>query len=391
MRILTVNTGSSSVRLSVFDNSGTDRAKAAKTEMATEVASARLERSAASTADPAIMLTEFMEKHGFRMFDAVAHRVVHGGRNLSEPRLVDDETEHEIHRLAALAPLHNPIALQWIRAARKVLGTDVPQVAVFDTAFFAALPEVARLYAIPQELAEQHGLWRYGFHGLAHRAMWLKWCELRPASGNEAKIISLQLGAGCSITATANGLPRDTSMGFSPLEGLVMATRSGDVDAGLVTFLQQKDFTSGQLDDLLNEQSGLLGVSGISADVRELLKSADARARLAVELYCYRARKYLGSYLAVLGGADAVVFGGGVGQHAAAVRAKILEGMEWCGIVLDPEKNGGHDPQKTSCISSETSRVEVWVVAVNEAVLLALEAAGLLKNRQPHSRSTVQS
>lgn len=372
MMILTVNTGSSSVRLGAFTDEG---------GIQTEVASARLERSESSRANPEAALTGFMEVHGFRAFSAAAHRVVHGGKNLTESCLIDDKVEQEIDRLAVLAPLHNPAALRWVRAARHVLGSGVPQVAVFDTAFFTALPEVARIYAIPHELSEQHGLWRYGFHGLAHQAMWLRWREQKPGGSPKARVISLQLGSGCSITATAGGVPRDTSMGFSPLEGLVMATRSGDIDAGLVTFLErQKGFGPEQLDELLNERSGLLGVSGISADIRELLSAANDRARLAVDLYCYRARKYVGSYLPVLNGVDAIIFGGGVGENAAAVREKILEGMEWCGIELDQKKNRDHDPKEISCISRKASRVEVWVIPVNEAALLAQEAESILRN-----------
>jgi acetate kinase len=372
MTILTVNTGSSSVRLGAFIGEGSKQ---------TEVASARLESPESSPADPEAVLTGFMEVQGFRTFSAVAHRVVHGGKNLTESCLIDKEVEQEIERLAVLAPLHNPVALRWIRAVRKVLGAAVSQVAVFDTAFFTALPEVARIYAIPYELTEQHGLWRYGFHGLAHQAMWLGWREQKPDASLKASVISLQLGSGCSITATAGGVPRDTSMGFSPLEGLVMATRSGDIDAGLVTFLEgQKGFGPQQLDELLNERSGLSGVSGISADIRELLSAANDRAKLAVDLYCYRARKYVGSYLAVLNGVDAIIFGGGVGENAAAVREKILEGMEWCGIDLDQKKNRNQDAKEISRISSEASRVEVWVIPVNEAALLAQEAEGVLRN-----------
>src|SRR3954451_2243960 len=309
MMILTVNAGSSSVRLAVFTHDGS---------ISTEVASERFDLSSPSPDDPQAVLLGFMEGHGLDTFGVAAHRVVHGGRNLTESRIIDDQVEQEIDRLAPLAPLHNPVSLRWIRATRKTLGAGVPQVAVFDTAFFKALPKTARTYAIPLELAEEHGLWRYGFHGLAHQAMWLRWRKAKPHASQEARIISLQLGSGCSITATANGEPQDTSMGFSPMEGLVMATRSGDIDAGLITFLQRKKtLTPGQLDALLNERSGLLGVSGISPDIRQLLSSADARACLAVDLYCYRARKYLGAYLAVLNGADAIIFGGGVGENIA--------------------------------------------------------------------------
>ena len=368
MKILTVNTGSSSVRLAAFVH---------HEEKLTELASVRED----SGGEPEGTLQEFVQTHKLAKINVVVHRVVHGGRRLTSPCLIDRDVEREIKRLEPLAPLHNPVALKWIYAAREVFSAHKPQVAVFDTAFFTHLPAVAQTYAIPHELTEKYRLRRYGFHGLAHQAMWQAWREQHPDSLRKGKIISMQLGAGCSITATDNGLPRDTSMGFSPLEGLMMATRSGDLDPGLMTFLQrQESLTPEQMDRLLNEQSGLLGVSGISADIRELLESKDERAHLAIDLYCYRARKYLGAYLAVLGGTNAVVFGGGVGENVPVVREKILAGMEWCGISIDARKNS--DANGMSCISSEASQVEVWVVPVNEAAILAQEAEAVISIRR---------
>ncbi|HEX8873890.1 MAG TPA: acetate/propionate family kinase [Nitrosospira sp.] len=383
MTILTVNTGSSSVRLAAFSDDGGEL---------TEIASAREDLSAS---EPQAILRGFCKVHGLAQIDATVHRVVHGGSNLAASRLIDWEVEREIDRLAPLAPLHNPAALRWIHATREVLGAGIPQVAVFDTAFFTALPEIARIYAIPHEFAKKYGLYRYGFHGLAHQAMWLRWREQNPDPSNrwtdqermdqetaqrangKGRVISMQLGAGCSITAIENGIPRDTSMGFSPLEGLVMATRSGDIDPGLITYLQRREgLTPEQLDELLNERSGLSGVSGSSGDMRQLLGSPDERSRLAVDLYCYRARKYLGAYLAVLGGAEAILFGGGVGENAAPVREKILTGMEWCGIAIDSRKN--YSASGMSRISSEGSDVEVWIVPVDEAAILAREAETIL-------------
>jgi acetate kinase len=362
MTILTVNIGSSSVRLAAFARNGN-----ALTELAT------VRHDLAASGEPRVMLSEFCRTHGLSGIDVSVHRVVQGGANLTASCLLDQEVEQEIDRLTPLAPLHNPVSLRWIRAVREAFGTGIAQVAVFDTAFFITLPEIAQSYAIPHTLAQKHAVRRYGFHGLAHQAMWRKWCDLQPAIPHGGRMVSLQLGAGCSITAIDNGLPRDTSMGFSPLEGLVMATRSGDIDPGLVTFLQrQEGLTAEQIDRLLNEQSGLLGVSGISADMRQLLESQDERAGLAVDLYCYRARKYLGAYLAVLGGAEAILFGGGVGENVPVVREKILAGMEWCGIEVDSEKNYGSGGLLR--ISSRTSKVEVWVVPVNEAAILAHEA-----------------
>jgi acetate kinase len=366
MTILTVNTGSSSVRLAAF---------ACRDNELIELAT--LHHSLAAGDEPRVMLHEFIQTHGLTGIDVSVHRVVHGGANLTVSCLVNQEVEREIERLALLAPLHNPVSLRWIRATREVLNTGITQVAVFDTAFFKTLPEIAQTYAIPIPLVKKYGLRRYGFHGLAHQAMWRQWRELQPDIPHGGRVISMQLGSGCSISAIDKGVPRDTSMGFSPLEGLMMATRSGDIDPGLVTFLQrQEGLTPEQIDRLLNEKSGLLGVSGISADMRQLLGSQDEKARLAVDIYCYRARKYLGAYLAVLGGAEAIIFGGGVGENVPEVRERILEGMEWCGIEVDSKKNYG--PGKILCISNETSRVQVWIVSVNEAMILAREAKAVV-------------
>ena len=247
----------------------------------------------------------------------------------------------------------------------------VPQVAVFDTAFYARLPAVAATYALPRELAARHGLRRYGFHGLAHQALWSRWRELRPDVADGGRLISFQLGAGCSVTAVERGAARDTSMGFSPLEGLVMATRSGDIDPALVTYLQRvEDLSAEESERLLNERSGLLGISGVSGDMRKLLAADDPHARLAVELYCYRARKYLGAYMAVLGGADAILFGGGVGENAAGVRARILAGFEWAGIRLDAAENSAAAGREGR-LSAVDSRMDAWVIPVDEARILA--------------------
>lgn len=367
--ILTVNTGSSSVRLALFEWHAQHGARLHAAA-----------QHARDDNDPQAMLQRFLEANGVARPSMVAHRVVHGGAHFSAPCLLDAAAEREIERLAPLAPLHNPLALTWIRAARALLGAGVPQVGVFDTAFYANLPLLARTYAIPADLARKHALRRYGFHGLAHQGMARQWRQLHPAGA--ARVISLQLGAGCSITASLEGKPLDTSMGFSPLEGLMMATRSGDIDPGLVTFLQrQEGLTPQQTETLLNQRAGLLGVSGISADMAQLLESGDPNAVLAVDLYCYRARKYLGAYLAVLGGADAVVFGGGVGENAPAIRARILAGMEWAGLVIDAGANAAAAGAQAR-ISRSDSPVEVWVLPVNEAVILAEQAITVVQNKE---------
>lgn len=328
-------------------------------------------------------LRDFVAREPVAAVQMVAHRIVHGGERLVQSCVIDDEVEAEIARLAPVAPLHNPAALAWIRACRALLGKDVPQVAVFDTAFYAELPPVARSYALPRALCERLSARRYGFHGLAHDAMWRRWRTLRPDAAARARVISLQLGAGCSITAVRGGRPVDTSMGFSPLEGLMMATRSGDIDPGLLLYLQRTlSMTPERMERLLNEESGLLGVSGTSADMRTLLASDDPAARLAVDLYCYRARKYVGAYLAVLGGTDAILFGGGVGENAPVIREKILGGMQWARIALDAEanRNAVGIEAHISRIGEEVGNgsVEIWVIPVDEAAILAEQAQTVL-------------
>ena len=365
MIVLTINTGSSTVRLALFkDDAALQRFTVVNNGHGTAAA----------------QLRAFLHEQNVGPVAVVAHRVVHGGNTLVTPCVVDARVEAEIERLAPLAPLHNPVALAWIRAAREVLGPGVTQVAVFDTAFYADLPEAARTYAIPHDLAHKHGLRRYGFHGIAHRALWQRWRQLRPDIREGGRVISAQLGAGCSMTAIERAAPRDTSMGFSPLEGLMMATRGGDMDPGVITYLQRREGLSPEVTErLLYYNCGLQGVAGES-DMRRLLAREDAQARLAVEMYCHRARKYLGAYLAVLGSADAILFGGGVGENAPFVRGKILADMEWAGIALDAQANRAAVATE-ACISRPQSRTEIWVIPVDEAAILAQEAVAVTR---PH-------
>jgi acetate kinase len=255
-------------------------------------------------------------------------------------------------------------------------------VAVFDTAFHRTMPEVARHYAIPADLADRHRIRRYGFHGIAHASLAHGYSAYTGQSLEQARIITVQLGNGCSVAAIAQGKSVETSMGFTPLEGLVMGTRSGDVDASLVGFLTDREKVEpAEVERWLNERSGLLGLSGRSNDMRELLRSAesgDDRAELAVDLFCYRVRKYLGGYLAVLGGADAIVFGGGIGENAPEVRKRICHNMEWCGIGLNADRNRaavGLRPGSAAEISSDDSKLRVYVVAADEETWIAKETA----------------
>jgi acetate kinase len=254
-------------------------------------------------------------------------------------------------------------------------------VAVFDTAFHRTLPPHAAQYAIPHELTERLAIRRYGFHGIAHRYMVERYSALTGAPLAQTKLITLQLGNGCSAAAVSGGRSVDTSMGFTPLEGLVMGTRSGDVDPSLAGWIAKREEVDVALvDDWLNRRSGLLGVSGTSRDMRDLLEreqKGDPRAALAVTMFCYRVQKYIGSYLAVLNGADAIIFGGGIGENSPVVRERICAGMEWCGLVLDPSKNG-LPPCTDSDITTNNSRLRAYVIRVDEAAVLVQDTLPIL-------------
>ncbi len=362
MVILTINTGSSSVRLEAFSYEKGDQKRIASSYFKTR------------ENEPRVLLEAFFRNNDIKEISLAAHRVVHGGTKFITSCLITPEVVDEIERLSSLAPLHNPYAFAWIRACGEVCGDEIPQTAIFDTAFYADLPDVAKTYALPKKLCETHKIRRYGFHGIAHGAMAARWKELQPDTQGKDRLISLQLGAGCSITAVKNGKAVDTSMGFTPLEGLMMATRPGDLDPGLVSYLiGTAGFTPFEVEKLLNNSSGLLGVSGVSGDMKALLASDAPDARFAVELYCYRAKKYIGAYAAALGGIDALLFGGGIGENAPVIRRKILDGMQWCGIEID---DGANDITigKEGLISTRNSGIDVWVIPVDEAGVLAEEA-----------------
>ena len=373
MIVLTVNTGSTSVKLAAFQADG-DAGEAGPPPPRRLAA----QHLTGSGLDPGEVLRGFLGQLAQRP-TAVVHRVVHGGTRFAIPALIDDGARAAIAGLAELAPLHNPVALRWIDAAREIFGADVAQVAAFDTSFFSSLPRVAAEYALPPDLGVDLGVRRYGFHGLAHEAMWRRWCELEPRLPAGGRLITLQLGGGCSMAALDQGKPRDTSMGFSPLEGLVMETRSGDLDAAVVPYLERRLGLSGErVLEMLNERSGLAGVAGSPADPHALLAGGTEQAQFAVELYCYRARKYVGAYLAVLAGCDGIAFGGGVGEHVPEVRARILAGLQWAGIELDAAANQAARGSE-SRISAAGSRVSVWVIPVDEELLMVRAALTVAK------------
>jgi acetate kinase len=307
--------------------------------------------------------------------EAVGHRVVHGGERFTESIRVDDSVWRELQELVELAPLHNPGNLRGITAARAVLGANVPQVAVFDTAFHQSLPETAYVYAIPYQYYRRYKVRRYGFHGTSHRYVAYRYRQLTGMSREATKIITLHLGNGASACAIDGGRSRDTSMGFTPLEGLVMGTRSGDLDPAILDFVSEKEgLSSREVDAMLNKQSGLLGVSGLTANMRELLAeeadSNDRRARLAVDLFCYRVKKYIGAYLAAINGADAIVFAGGIGENAAVIRSRICAGLEWLGIAVDETRNAALCGTEGR-FDADQSRVQLWVIPTDEELLIA--------------------
>ena len=325
---------------------------------------------------------------GFRGIDAVGHRVVHGGEKFTRSVLINDAVIAEIEDMIDLAPLHNPHNLKGIRAVRDVLGRDLPQVAVFDTAFHQTLPDRAYLYAIPYSFYRRHRVRRYGFHGTSHRYVAYRYRKLTGTTRDDTRLITLHLGNGCSACAIVNGDSQDTSMGFTPLEGLVMGTRSGDLDPAIIDFVAAKEgMNLHEVEALLNKHSGLLGISGLTNDMRELLAEAhehdDRRARLAIEIFCYRARKYVGAYLAAMGGAAAVVFTGGIGENAALIRSRISDGLQWLGMHIDDAANGRTVDGAEGRISTDDSRLHAWVIPTNEELLIARDTARLVLGLEP--------
>jgi acetate kinase len=316
---------------------------------------------------------------------AVGHRTVHGGEKFARSVMITDEVVEQIEDCIDLAPLHNPANLKGIYAARELLGPGVPQVAVFDTSFHSTMPEVSYLYAIPYPLYVRHKVRRYGFHGTSHRYVAYRYRILTGKSYEDTNIITLHLGNGCSACAIRKGESINTSMGLTPLEGLVMGTRSGNIDPSVLEFLHDKEGMSfPEIDALLNKQSGLLGVSGLTNDMRELLEEErahqDRRARLAIEIFCLRVKQYLGSYLAQMNGADAIVFTGGIGENSAEVRGRVCADMGFLGIALDAGKNEAAVGGKEGDVGAEGARVRTFVIPTNEELLIARDTVRCVKD-----------
>lgn len=303
---------------------------------------------------------------------ACGHRVVHGGEAFTGSVNVDEKLEEVIDEYSDLAPLHNPPNLAGIREAKKMFG-NIPQVACFDTAFHQTIPEKAYLYALPYEMYEKYKIRRYGFHGTSHRYVARKVAAIMKRGKYEVDLITCHLGNGCSITAVKNGKSVDTSMGLTPLEGLVMGTRSGDFDPAIIFYLLKKGYKAEDLDKMLNKKAGLLGISGISNDVRDLEEKAgkgERKAKLALDIFAYRIRKYIGAYLAVLNGCDGIVFTGGIGENGVRIRKRILENLENVGIKVDDERNR-NVVGKEGEIQAEDSRIRLFVIPTDEEGAIA--------------------
>lgn len=327
------------------------------------------------------------EKYGcidsLNEIDAVGHRVVHGGEKFNSSVLITDEVMHKIEECIDIAPLHNPPNIAGINAVTELIP-HVPQVGVFDTAFHQTMPQYAYMYGIPYSLYEKYGIRRYGFHGTSHRYVSRRACEFLGLPYREQRIITCHIGNGASIAAVKNGESVDTSMGFTPVEGLLMGTRSGDVDAGVISFIMEKEMIDGSgVSTLLNKHSGVLGISGISSDMREIeagVKAGDKRAVLAMEMYDYRIKKYVGAYAAALGGVDVLVFTGGVGENQYSTRAAVCRGLEFMGIELDEKLNEGLRG-KEALLSTPSSKVKVVVIPTDEEYMIASDTQEILMNR----------
>jgi len=393
VRVLAVNCGSSSLKLRLCDAgdheirslaTGVVAGIGADAQVSFHPANGVSSRETASIPGYRTALRALLDLLGEerRTIEAVGHRVVRGGEFV-HPAVIDDAVMAAIEAERKVAPLHTGPSLEGIAAAREYLP-GVPMVAVFDTAFHSTLPAVAAGYALPHELVRKHRLRRSGYHGIAHRSMAERYAELAGRAPDDVTLITLQLGSGCSAAAVSGGKSVDTSMGFTPLEGLMMATRPGDLDPGAVSYLLREAGTSIEdVDSMLSQKSGLLGVSGVSEDIAVVLDEesrGNARAHHAIEMFCYRVRKYIGAYFAVLGKVEAVVFGGGIGEQPE-VRRRICEPLECLGIRVDRGRNVSLDGQEGR-LSADGSTVDAWVIPSDEERIIVRDAYLVLRGRQ---------
>jgi acetate kinase len=394
MKILVLNSGSSSIKFQLIEMKGRTVLASGIVEkigeaeghaqIYTEEGVDRIDRRVADHGEGLQIIRKFLNRSGsvedFDALDGIGHRVVHGGEAFHEPVRIDREVMETIDRLSPFAPLHNPANLQGIRVAM-ALAPHVPQVAVFDTAFHQSIPKEAYLYALPKTFYEEEGIRRYGFHGTSHHYVAKAAADYLGRPLESLNLITLHLGNGASVTAIRHGKSVDTSMGMTPLEGLVMGTRCGDLDPEIPLYLhRERGMSAEELDRMLNRESGLKGLCGTN-DMREVIErmeSGDADAKTAFEIFDYRVRKYIGSYCTVLGHLDGVVFTGGIGEHAPQVRQAVCSGLEEIfGIAVDPEKNGAY-AGKTHPIHRDGAKVPVLVVPTNEELEIAIQTQQLI-------------
>ena len=399
MKVLVLNCGSSSIKYQLF-NMANDSEVLAKGVVEKIGLSGSFLKYQATGADKVILEGEIVDhqagieyvlgvltskKHGvvgdLAEINAVGHRVAHGGEHFQSSAFVTDEVVEKIERISELAPLHNPANLKGINAMSQLMP-GVKQVAVFDTAFHQSMPARAYMYALPYSLYTKYGIRRYGFHGSSHVYVSKVACDEMGLELENSKIITCHLGNGASIAAIKDGKSVDTTMGLTPTEGLMMGTRVGDVDAGALTFIMDKEeIGASALNTLINKHSGVSGVSGVSSDMRDLENAAwnekNERAQLALDMYYYRVKKYIGSYAAAMGGVDAVVFTGGIGENAPETREAICKDMEWMGIEFDSQANAGVRG-KNIILTKDNSKVKVAAITTNEELVIAQDTINVL-------------
>jgi acetate kinase len=401
MKILVFNCGSSSLKFELIElgADGAQRQRIARGvfEEIGQHAHAKMTGAAGRQFDAAVAVANHAEAalnaikwlhegQSDSQVDAIAHRIVHGGDSVSEPVIADDKVIKALDDASRFAPLHNPPAIATLRAVRDRFP-KVPSIVVTDTAFHRTLPPAARTYAIPKAIAARHEIHRYGFHGIGHSWMLDRYAEISGRPVATLNLITLQLGAGCSAAAIREGKSIDTSMGLTPLEGLMMATRSGDLDPAIFSFLAASESLSPkEVERILNHDSGLIGVAGISSDMRELEAAAGKNpdVALAIEMFCYRVRKYIGAYTAAIGRVDAIIFGGGIGEHSDQVRARVCTGLEALGISMDKARNASANGRE-ACFSADESGIALWVVPLDEELQIARACVGLIARQASHS------
>lgn len=398
MKVLVINAGSSSLKYQLINTTNNDviakglceRIGIEGSKLTHKPAGKEetvIEQPMANHADAIKLVIAALldEKHGvIKSMDeigAVGHRVVHGGEYFNKSVIIDDSVKKAIEACSELAPLHNPANLTGIKACEEVMP-GVPQVAVFDTAFHQTMEPKAYLYAIPYELYQKDKIRKYGFHGTSHKYVANRAAQMLGRPIEELKLVTFHLGNGSSVTAVDGGKSVDTSMGFTPLSGVIMGTRSGVIDPAIIPYIMDKEHLSiKEVDKLLNKESGVLGISGISSDFRDLSKEADEgneRAKLALDMFVYSVKRYLGFYACAMGGVDAVVFTAGIGENNGAIRAAIMEGMEFLGAAIDLEKNKGRGEID---ISAEGAKVKTLVIPTNEELMIALDTKALVEGK----------